>query len=58
MTWRAVRRWWCRWMHGPSSVMFAGRATYECRRCGERFENPALQGALNGKTNVYGRWTG
>jgi len=23
--------------------MFAGGRTYECRTCGERFENPAVQ---------------
>jgi len=27
-------------------IMFAGGTTYECRRCGERFEHPALSGAI------------
>ena len=39
-----LRRRWCRMTH--ARIMFAGGPTYECRQCGERFEHPALGGAI------------
>ena len=41
---KRVLRCWCRLIH--RAIMFAGGATYECRTCGERFPNPALDGPL------------
>jgi hypothetical protein len=38
--WKWLRRWWCYKFHGR--IMFAGGRLYECRRCGQRFENPAV----------------
>ena len=44
---RRIRRAWCRAFH--RRIMWAGGPTYECRTCGERFENPALDGPLVGR---------
>ena len=41
-----LRRWWCQQFH--TDIMFPGGATYLCRTCGQRFENPALNVAVRG----------
>ena len=42
-----IRRLWCRTMHtSPRNVMFAGGATYRCRRCLQVWENPMLDGPI------------
>ena len=41
---RRLKRAWCRAFH--RAVMFAGGPTYTCRRCGECWENPALDGPM------------
>ena len=42
--WRTIRRLYCRLAH--EGIMFAGGRRYECRTCGENFENPALNGSM------------
>ena len=39
---KKLKRVWCKLMH--SEIMFAGGRTYQCRKCLERFEHPALDG--------------
>jgi len=43
---RRLRRRWCRAFH--RAIYFAGGPTYQCRRCGEVWENPAIRGPLSG----------
>jgi hypothetical protein len=37
---RRLKRQWCKMLH--SAIYFAGGRTYQCRTCGERFQNPAV----------------
>lgn len=39
---KTLRRLWCRLTH--RSIMLPGGPTYECRRCGERWEVSWLDG--------------
>ena len=39
---RRLKRQWCRLLH--TAIYFAGGRTYQCRTCGEVFDNPAVDG--------------
>jgi hypothetical protein len=48
---KTVKRKWCELMH--EDLMFAGGALAECRKCGEKFENPALNGPIKNLTKPW-----
>ena len=33
-----MKRWWCKLMHGPRSLMWPMWGRVRCRRCGEVFK--------------------
>jgi len=44
---KRLHRLWCRVFHrSVRHVAFAGGPTWQCRTCGERWENPALDGPV------------
>ena len=49
---RTFKRLWCRAFHRSRSMMWPIHGTYQCRRCAERFEDPALDGPAPRKANA------